>query len=399
MFLCKGFKTRKFKEILLNLKHSYLKTRLEKNTLKTIKKLVHYFCRDMLWRVSKISTSIKNQNIKEKDTLMSIFLTGGTGFIGRKVVDLLLEKKETLHLLVRKTSNTEGLDKENIRLFVGGITDKNSITAAVQGCDKVIHSAAYAQNWAKSYSVYYKFNVEGLQNVAETSLAANVKKFVYVSTSVTFGPSFNEIVNENTPRKTDHFYTDYEKSKYEAEQEIQKFEDRGLPVITVNPARVYGPGFLREANSVTKMIRMFLKGQFPFLLGDGSAIGNYVFVDDAVQGIVSALYNKESGGKYILSGENCSLKDFFSILSEISGRKPPGTRIPPEIVLLFSRIQEVLARVLTIYPLITSGWVKTFLENWAFTSEKAEKELGYTPTSLREGLKITCDWLKENNLI
>jgi len=330
---------------------------------------------------------------------MAVFLTGGTGFIGRKIIDLLLEKDETIHLLVRKTSNIEGLKRDEINLFTGGITDIKSIKEAVRGCDKVIHSAAYAQNWAQNYSTYYKFNVEGFRNVAEAALEQGVKKFIYVSTAVTFGPSFDGIVDEETPRKTDCFYTDYERSKYEAEQDVRKYEEKGLPVITVNPSRVYGPGFLREANAVTRIIRLFLKGKFPFILSDGSAIGNYAFVDDVAKGIISALYKEHAGGKFILGGENCSLREFFTILSEISGKKAPGIQISPGIALFLSRILELIAQTFRIYPLITTGWVRTFLENWAFSIEKAEKKLGYSPTPLKEGLKITCEWLEKNDLI
>jgi len=330
---------------------------------------------------------------------MTVFLTGGTGFIGRKVIDFLLERNETVHLLVRKTSNIEKLDQERINLFTGCITDKKSIIRGMKGCDRVIHSAAYAQNWAKNYLTYYKFNIDGMKNVAEAALSQGIHKFVYVSTAVTFGPSLDGIVNEETPRKVECCYTDYEHSKVEAEKEMEKLEKQGLPVITVNPTRVYGPGFLREANSVTRMIRLFLKGKFPFILSKGNEIGNYAFIDDVASGIINALYREKAGGKYILGGENCSLNEFFAVLSEISGRNAPGIKVPPFAAYFFSRISELLARYFSMYPLITSGWVDTFLQNWAFSSEKAVKELGYEITPLKEGLNITCDWLRQKNLV
>ncbi len=320
---------------------------------------------------------------------MSIFITGGTGFIGRKIVDLLIKKGECINLLVRKTSNINGLKREGINLFTGDITDKDSVVSAMGDCDRVIHSAAYARNWARNYSVYHKFNVEGLRNVAEASIEKKVRKFVYVSTAVIFGPSFNEVINEDSSRKVNYFFTDYEKSKFEAENLIKEFRGMGLPVIIVNPTRVYGPGFLREANAVTRIVRMFLKGWFPVILSDGKAMGNYVYVDDVAKGIVLALYNGKSGTQYILGGENSSLEDFFGILSRISKRKPPGIKVPPFIALTFCKFEEILARVFNIYPAITCGWVKTFLQNWCFSSKKAEEELGYTHISLEEGLKLS----------
>ena len=325
---------------------------------------------------------------------MPTFVTGGTGFIGHKLVHRLRQSGEAVHVLARKTSDLSGLRQEGVRVFYGDVTDRASLKAPMQGCDRVFHLAAYARNWARHPSVYVDVNVGGFKNVAETALESGVGKMVFTSTSLTLGPSDGETVNEETPRKTDVFFTPYEETKHLAEIEGAALAERGLPLVILNPTRVYGPGKLTEGNSVSRMVEMFLNGKFPFILGKGEEIGNYVYVDDVVDGHLRAMSDGRAGQKYILGGENVSLNDFFTVLSQLTGKEPPGFHLPAFAARLFARFEELKAWALGVYPLITSGWMDVFLHDWAFSSQKARAELGYSSRNLKEGLEITCDWLK-----
>jgi farnesol dehydrogenase len=323
-----------------------------------------------------------------------IFVTGGTGFIGRRLVLKLLGDGERVHILSRRWSDLAGLQREGARIFCGDVTDGSSLSPAMADCRRVFHLAGYARNWAPDPAIYVQVNVEGLRNVAEVALEHGVERMVFTSTSLTFGPSNEGTVDEQT-RRTAPFFTDYERTKALAEEEGEKFVQRGLPLVIVNPTRVYGPGKMTEGNSVTRMVEMFRHGKFPAILGKGEEIGNYAHVDDVVEGHRLAMTTGRIGQKYILGGEDCSLNRFFALVSEFTGRRPPRFHIPPVCARAFAAIQELKARIFGGHPLVCRPWVELFLRDWAFSSGKAAAELGYGCRSLREGLAETCRWLND----
>jgi len=325
---------------------------------------------------------------------MAIFITGGTGFIGRKLIERLSLEDEALHLLVRSQSSIANLErKEKIRFFYGDVTDENSVLEGIKGCDKVYHLAAYARNWSFDKNQYYKVNVRGAVNVFESALKNRVKKIVFTSSCVTLGPSQDRALTEKDWKKRNHFYTEYEKSKYLAELEALKFIEKGLNLVMVNPTRVYGPGLLTEANSVTRIAQQYIEGKFPLILNRGKEIGNYAFVEDVVSGQILAMEKGKTGERYLLGGDNISLKNLFSLLDEIMQTKHLQISIPPKIARFIAWLEEKKANIFKKYPRISRDWVDTFLQNWIYSSEKAEKELGYKYLPLKEGLKITCEWI------
>ncbi|HWP82505.1 MAG TPA: SDR family oxidoreductase [Bacteroidota bacterium] len=325
---------------------------------------------------------------------MTIFVTGATGFIGTKLVNRLVEHGHTVHALSRTASNRHGLDHPRIRLVTGDILDKGSLRRAMEGCEQVYHLAAYAKNWAPDKSMFYRYNLDGMKNVFEAAREAGVRRVVYTSTVVTFGPTPPGVVgNESMPRMTNHYYTDYEASKVEAEQLALRYANEGFPVVIVNPTRVYGPGKMTEGNSVSLMIDMYDRGRLPALLNHGRNVGNYVLVDDLVEGHILAMERGTIGQRYILGGENVSLKQFFQIVNEVSGKSHLQFNLPPTLGLAYSKFEELKAEWLGFYPKITPGWVETYLQDWAYSCEKAEHELGYRITPLKEGIRKTYEWI------
>lgn len=325
---------------------------------------------------------------------MAIFITGGTGFIGRKLIERLSLGDEALHLLVRSQSSLTGLENNvKIHFFYGDVTEKNSVLEGMKGCDKVYHLAAYARNWSFDENQYSKVNVTGAINVFEAALKSGLQKVVFTSSCVTLGPSSDGIVTEKDWRKRDHFYTEYEKSKYLAELEAIKFVEKGLNLVMVNPTRVYGPGLLTEANSVTRIAQQYLEGKFPLILNRGREIANYAFVENVVSGQILAMEKGRTGERYLLGGDNISLKNLFALLDEITQTKHLQINVPPKVARFVAWIEEKIANLFRKYPVISLDWVDTFLQNWKYSCEKAEKELGYKYLPLREGLKITCDWI------
>jgi len=324
----------------------------------------------------------------------TVFVTGATGFIGTKLVNELVRLGHSVHALTRSTSNREGLAHERIRLVPGDILDRESLKRGMEGCSQVYHLAAYAKNWSPDPSSYTRQNIGGMKNVFETAREAGAERIVFTSTIVTFGPTPEGFVgNEDMPRITPRYYTEYEESKSLAEKEALEEARRGCPVVIVNPTRVYGPGKLTEGNSVSLMIDMYDRGKVPVLLNNGVNVGNYVFVDDLVRGHILAMEQGRVGERYILGGENASLKRFFQLVNEISGKKHFQISLHPALARAFGGFEKWKAKWLGVYPQITPGWVETFLQDWAYANAKAERELGYTITPLRKGIRVTYEWL------
>ena len=325
---------------------------------------------------------------------MAIFVSGGTGYIGYKLVQALISSGEEVHILLRRQSDRTGLVHPRIHLFEGDILDKNSVSRALRGCTRAYHLAAYARVWAPSRQVYIDYNVGGLRNVLDACVEIGVEQVVFTSSALTIGPTNGFTAHERTAR-INHFFTDYEYSKYVAEQKASAYAAGGLSVVTVNPARVYGPGKPTEANAVTRMLSLYAKGKFPMLLRRGEQIGNYVFVDDVVSGLQLAMEKGRAGERYIIGGEDMGLASLFELFSEISGIRKYQLHVPPWAARIVGSAEELRARLFHSSPLISRGWVETFLHDWALSSEKAMNELGYVFTPLREGIERTWKWLSD----
>jgi farnesol dehydrogenase len=284
--------------------------------------------------------------------------------------------------------------RDDVELVQGDITDLDSLRRGMAGCDRVFHLAAYAKNWAPDPKTYFRMNVEGMRNVFRAAKELGVQRVVWTSTCVTFGPTPPGTVgDEDMPRITNRYYTEYEETKSIAEQEAVRMAGDGFPVVIVNPTRVYGPGNLTEGNSATQLIDDYDRGRLPFLLNRGRNVGNWVLVDDVVEGHLLAMERGRIGQRYLLGGENVSLKDFFRAIDRASGKRHfqvPMLTVSP---LVFAWMMKKRADWFGMYPVITPGWVRTFADEWVYSTAKAERELGYRPTPLAEGIQITYEWL------
>ncbi len=324
----------------------------------------------------------------------TVFVTGATGFIGTRLVDALVRKGHRVRALCRSSSNLSGLDHPQVEIVRGDILDPDSLVRGMEGCSQAYHLAAYARNWAPDRRVFFRQNVDGTKNVLEAARAAGLGRIVYTSTIVAFGPTPPGMVGtEAMPRMTPAYFTDYEESKTIAERAALACASEGHPVVLVNPTRVYGPGKLTEGNSVSLMIDQYDRGRMPVLLNRGLNIGNYAFVDDLVKGHMLAMERGKVGERYILGGENALLRRIFELVDEVSGRRHFQFNLAPPFARLYARLERTKAIWFGIYARITPGWIETFLQDWAYSCAKAERELGYTITPLREGIRITYQWI------
>ena len=324
-----------------------------------------------------------------------IFVTGSTGFIGSRLIGALLDRGHAVRALARPTSD-RAVTHERLEWVTGDILDRDSLRAGLADCTQVYHLAAYARNWARERSVFFKVNVNGALNVFAAAREAGVQRIVFTSTVVTFGPTPPGVVgNEDLPRERADCFTDYEASKVAAELEAFRLVAKGVPIVIVNPTRAFGPGKLTEGNSVSQMIALYDRGRFPLLLNGGQDVGNYAFIDDLVAGHIAAMERGRIGERYLLGGENVPLQGLFQLVDELTKRRHRQVRLPAALALLYAGFEEGKARLLGIHPQITPGWVRTFLHDWAYSCAKAERELGYRITPLRDGVQRTLEWLHQ----
>ena len=323
---------------------------------------------------------------------MSIFITGGTGYIGAHLLKRLADSGEKIHVLVRSEKKATNIKHPNVAIFEGDIMNKDSIRDAMQGCNKVYHLAAFAKVWAKDPKIYFDINVTATVNILEVAQELEVSKVIVTSTAGVYGASVSDDITETYVRDFD-FFNEYESSKAISESRIKDFVIAGLDVSIVSPTRVYGPYLFGETQSVTQLIQKYVKGNWRIIPGDGTKIGNYVFIDDVINGHILAMEKGKKGHTYILGGENHDYNSFFKILAIESGIHRKMIKLPIGFQMLFSRIQ-LMKIPFGGTPLITPKWIAKGKYDWKVDANKAINELGLKVTSLQEGVKKTIDWVE-----
>jgi farnesol dehydrogenase len=322
-----------------------------------------------------------------------IFITGATGFIGRKLAHQLADEGHEIVALIRSKSKAGALEHPRISFVEGDLFSIDALETGMQDCHEVYHLAAFASVWAKG-DTFKEVNIDGTLNILDAARKQGVQKIVVTSTAGVIGPAVDGPVNEDTPRQVD-FFTDYESTKYESELKIRERVKDGQHVVIVNPTRVYGPGPLNVSNSVTKLIKQYTAGKWKFIPGDGMSTGNYVFVEDVIRGHILAMENGRAGERYLLGGDDATYWELFDLIAEVGGQKYKLYKMPLGVLLTFGKIQLFLAENFGRQPMITPGWVRKYLYKWSVSSKKAEQELGYEITSLRDGVQKTVDWLRK----
>jgi nucleoside-diphosphate-sugar epimerase len=327
---------------------------------------------------------------------MRVFVSGATGFIGSRLVEKLAGDGVTVHALYRSESKSGLIKKPGVVLFKGDILDKQSVLAAMKGCDQAYHVAAFAGVWARDPSLIFRLNVEGSMNVVSAAEEHGVGRIVITSTAGVLGPAVEEAVHESSPAPSS-FFTAYEESKFMLEQALAQRSEKIPEVVIVNPTRVYGPGLLSESNGVTRMIGRYVAGNWRLIPGNGNSSGNYVFVEDVVEGHLLAMSKGAAGERYVLGGENITYNQLFSLVRQISGKKFRLVHIPLWLMLTVAGLMKLITRITGIPPMIVPGLVKKFNHNWIVSSDKAIRELQYHPLDARAGIEKTLDWLTQTD--
>jgi dihydroflavonol-4-reductase len=318
-------------------------------------------------------------------------VTGATGLVGYNVVHALMQRGRHVKALVRSIDKGKVLLPEACELVQGDITDPAAVRSAMEGCSVVYHAAGLPEQWLPDPARFQQVNVGGTENAINAALACGVRRFIYTSTFDVFagraGQEFDESQLDPQPRGT---Y--YERSKQVADQQVVAAMQRGLPAIFLHPSAVYGPG-PSSSPGFNDSIAQLQHGQLPALPPGGAAV---VFAPDVGKGHVLAEEHAAIGSRYILSESYYTLVELAqTVLTELGLEKQPPPTIPLPVARAMAEIGEWVAHFTGRPPLIPKGGLYFLQWQARPQSEKAQRELGWKPTRLREGIRQTIAYLNQ----
>ncbi len=322
---------------------------------------------------------------------MKVLVTGATGFVGSAVVRRLLARGHPVRALVRPSSDLRNLEGLEVELARGDLLDGASLRSALRGCRALFHVAADYRLWAPDPNVLYAANVEGTRKLMEAALEQGVERIVYTSSVATLGLNRDGApADETTPVSLDDMIGHYKRSKYLAEEVVRELvAARGLPAVIVNPSTPVGPRDIKPTPT-GRMVRDAALGRMPAYVDTGL---NIVHVDDVAEGHCLALERGATGQRYILGGENLSLREILAIIAGLTGRRPPRVRLPHGLVLPLGYAAQGWARLRGgPEPRLTADGVRMARKKMYFSSDKARRELGYLPRPAREALADAVAW-------
>jgi dihydroflavonol-4-reductase len=328
---------------------------------------------------------------------MKAFVTGATGFVGSHVARVLAEQGANLRLLVRPGSDTRNLDGLKAERVIGDLREPESLEKAMSGCDVVFHVAADYRLWVRDPGQMYKANVEGTRAILNAARKNGVRRVVYTSSVATMGFTSNgHPADETSPVSLDNMIGPYKRSKFMAEQLALETGRSGTDVVVVNPTTPIGERDIKPTPT-GRIVVDFLKKKFPAYVDTGL---NLVDVQECARGHVAALEKGRSGERYILGGENLTLKQILDKLAAITGLPSPKVKVPYVMALATGVVDElVTGRIRGREPRVTIDAVRMGRKKMFVTSAKAERELGWKPVPVDGALRRAVDWFRENQYV
>jgi dihydroflavonol-4-reductase len=328
---------------------------------------------------------------------MNVFLTGATGFVGSHVAHAFAAQGAKLRLLIRSSSrldNVEGLSAETV---TGDLRNPDSFRSALADCEVLVHVAADYRLWVRDPQVMYAANVDGTRNLLALAREVGVARVVYTSSVATMG--FREdgtIVDENTPVSLDHMIGHYKRSKYLAEQEAIAAARDGQQVFVLNPTTPIGSNDIKPTPT-GQIIVDFLNRKFPAYVDTGL---NLVDVGEVARMHVAALERGRPGERYILGGENLSLKQILDKMSTITGIPSPTMKVPHSVAMAFALFDEtVTGRLRGKEPRATVEAVRMGKKKMFASSAKAERDLGFRIVPVYAALRTAIDWFRAHGYV
>ncbi len=347
---------------------------------------------------------------------MKAFVTGATGFLGSHVARALAAQGAELRLLVRASSDLRNIADLNAEQALGDLRDPASIEKALSGCEVVFHVAADYRLWVRDPQEMYRSNVEGTRALLKAARKQGVRRVVYTSSVATMGfgpnghaaelrsawtgegarPHTGTVANEDSPVALADMIGHYKRSKFMAEQVAFEVAKSGVDVVIVNPTTPMGERDVKPTPT-GRIVLDFLKRKFPAYVETGL---NLVDATECARGHIQALEKGKSGERYILGGENLTLKQILDRLGAITGLKSPTVKLPYVFALATGVVDEmVTGRLLGREPRATIDAVRMGRKMMFVSSAKAERELGWNVVPVDGALRRSVDWFRANGYV
>jgi len=324
-------------------------------------------------------------------------VTGGTGFVGSRVVRKLLARGERVRCLARGSSSLRNLDGLAVEVVRGDLQDPGSLGEAVRGCDTVYHVAADYRLWSRDPGELYRSNVDGTRNLLAAAERVRVSRFVYCSSVGALGiPKDGTPGTETTPVTLADMVGHYKRSKFLAEREALEAAGRGVPVVIVNPSTPVGPNDIKPTET-GRIITRFLNRQMPLYVDTGL---NLVDVDDVAEGHLLAADKGRVGEKYILGNRNMTLREILECLAKLTELPAPRAKMPYSAALAVAGINQFfMGTLLGREPGVPVEGVRMARKKMFFDAGKAVRELGLPQTPVEEALERAVRWFGDNGYV
>src|SRR6267143_432419 len=325
---------------------------------------------------------------------MLAFVTGATGFLGSHVARVLAYNGADMRLLVRSSSNPRNIEGLRADRALGDLRDPASLEKAMAGCDVVFHVAADYRLWVRDPNEMYRANAEGTRAILEAARKNGVRRVVYTSSVATIGFTRNgSPANEDSPVSLADMIGHYKRSKFMAEQLALEAGRSGLHVVVVNPTTPVGDQDLKPTPT-GRIVVDFLKRKFPVYVETGL---NLVDVRECARGHVTALEKGKSGERYILGGENLTLKQILDKLAKITGLPSPMLKLPYIFAYAAGIADEIVTgRLRGREPRATIDTVRMGAKKMFASSDKAERDLGWKIVPVESALRRAVEWFRGN---
>lgn len=326
---------------------------------------------------------------------MTTLVTGASGFLGSHVARQLVARGEDVRVLMRPSSTNRAIADLSLEYVTGDLRDPASVVRAMQGVKRVFHVAADYRLWARRSREIYDSNVGGTKNILEAAKSSGVEQLIYTSTVATIAVDRPQHPNEFTDAKLDEMVGHYKRSKWMAEQEILKAAKAGAPVMVVMPTTPIGPWDWKPTPT-GKIILDFLNGKLPGYVETGL---NFVGVEECAAGHLLAAEKGKIGERYLLGGENLTLKAMLDTLSAITGLPAPKLKIPHGFALGVAYANTVFSRLIGREPGIPVEGVKIARHMMFVDCSRAQRELGFKAGPVSAALERAVRWYEANDYI
>jgi dihydroflavonol-4-reductase len=325
-----------------------------------------------------------------------VLVSGANGFVGSAVVRALLRRGYPVRALARASSDTTSLDGLDVEIVRGDLLDPASLEHALRNCEGLFHVAADYRLWARDPRAIGKANVRGTHDILLAARRCGVRRIVHTSSVATLGLHHDGTPsNEDTPVHLADMIGAYKRSKFLSEALVRRCARGGADIVIVNPAAPVGPRD-RKPTPTGRMILDAARGRMPAFVDTGLCI---VHVDDVAEGHVLAYERGQRGRRYVLGGENMSLRSILGAVAELTGRHAPRLQLPHAAVLPVAYMAEAWARITGVAPNVTVDGVKLARHRMYFSSRRAEAELGWRARPAREALADAIQWFRDNGYL